>query len=62
MSTYHERRMDKLAARLRARTRHDGTALPGFEQNVATIRAELEQISERVARAEAMKGAEDNGE
>lgn len=62
MSTYHERRMDKLASRLKARTRHDGTPLPGFEQNVATIRAELEQISERAARIEAMKGAEDNGE
>lgn len=62
MSTYHERRIEKLAARLKARTRHDGTPLPGFEQNVASIRAELEQISERVARIDAAKGAIEDGE
>lgn len=62
MSTYHERRMDKLASRLKARTRQDGTPLPGFEQNVASIRAEMEQISERVARIEAAKRTIEDGE
>lgn len=53
MSTYQERRVDILAKRLKSRTRHDGTPLPGYEQNVATIRAELETLSaaeERVKR------------
>lgn len=59
MSTYHERRVEKLQSRLKGRTRHDGTPLPGFEQNVASIRAELEEISERVSRVIAQKEATD---
>jgi predicted Zn-dependent protease len=49
MSTFEERRIEKLRQRLKARTKHDGTPRPGFEQNVATIRAELEAMSERYA-------------
>ena len=45
MTTGAERRVDKLAARLKARTKRDGTPLPGYEQNVAAIKAELAQIS-----------------
>lgn len=45
MKTAEERRVDRLAERLRKRCRKDGTPLPGFEQNVAAIRAELEQLS-----------------
>lgn len=41
------RRVDVLMAKLKARTKPDGTPKTGFEQNVAVIRAELEQISER---------------
>lgn len=53
MKTYEERRIDILARRMKARTRHDGTALPGYEQNVASIRAEIESLAaaeERVNR------------
>lgn len=49
MSTHIERRMDVLAQRLKARTKHGGTPRPGFEQNVAQIRAEMEQLSQRAA-------------
>lgn len=49
MTTHFERRMDILAQRLKARTKHDGTPRPGFEQNVAQIRAEMEQLSQRAA-------------
>lgn len=45
MSTYIERRMDILANRLKSRTQRDGKALPGYEQNVAAIKAELAQLS-----------------
>jgi hypothetical protein len=48
MSTHHERRVEILARRVRARTKHDGTPLPGFEQNVASLRAEMEIINERI--------------
>jgi hypothetical protein len=45
MSTHIERRVDLLAKRLKLRTRKDGTPLPGFEQNVASIKAELAELS-----------------
>lgn len=45
MSTHVERRVEKLAQRLRNRTQKDGTPLPGYEQNVAAIKAELAQLS-----------------
>lgn len=45
MSTYIERRMERLASMLKSRTRGDGKALPGYEQNVARIKAEMEQLS-----------------
>lgn len=44
MKTYEERRLEKLAARMKARTRRGGKALPGYEQSVAAIRAEMEQL------------------
>jgi hypothetical protein len=43
-----EDRHDKLVKRLRARTKANGDPRPGFEQNVASIRAELEMISHRI--------------
>lgn len=46
MSTYQERRVDILNKRLRSRTRADGSPLPGYKQNVASIRAELESLSD----------------
>lgn len=46
--THAERRMEKLAARLKARTQRDGTPLKGYEQNVAAIKAELAQLSVRI--------------
>lgn len=45
MSTYVERRVEVLAKRLKTRTQKDGTPLPGYEQNVAAIKAELAQLS-----------------
>lgn len=45
MSTYVERRVNILAERLRTRTQKDGRPLPGYEQNVAAIKAELAQLS-----------------
>lgn len=46
--TSTERRIDKLAQRLKARTQRDGTPLRGYEQNVAAIKAELAQLSVRI--------------
>lgn len=43
--TYEEKRVSILSERLRKRTHRDGSPMPGFEQNVAAIRAELEQLS-----------------
>lgn len=45
MSTWQERRINRLQQRIRSRTRSDGTPLPGFKQNVAQIRAEIEQLA-----------------
>lgn len=39
-------RAQRLTSKLKARTKSDGSAKTGYEQNVAVIRAELEQISE----------------
>lgn len=47
MSTHIERRVEVLARRLKTRTQKDGTPLPGYEQNVAGIKAELAQLSEK---------------
>lgn len=58
MSTHHERRMDKLQQRLKGRCRADGTPRPGYEQNVAQIRAELEQLSVRADNEGAQYGDE----
>lgn len=44
MSTFQERRIDKLQRLLKARTKADGTPRPGYEQNVATIQAEIETL------------------
>jgi hypothetical protein len=45
MATREERRIDVLQRKLKSRTKHDGTPLPGFAQNVAMIRAEIAQLS-----------------
>lgn len=45
MSTAPERKIEKLQRLIKARTRHDGTARPGFESNVASLRSQLEQLS-----------------
>lgn len=52
MTTYQEHRMNILERRLRGRTQRDGKPMPGFEQNVAAIRAEMEQLSVRYAKNE----------
>ncbi len=43
--SYVSNRIDRLAERLKARTQRDGKPKPGYEQNVAAIRAELEQLA-----------------
>lgn len=55
MSTQAERRFEVLQRRLQSRTQRDGTALPGFKQNVAAIRAELAQMQEQI------EGAKNDG-
>lgn len=40
-----ERRVEVLARRMRQRTKRDGTPLPGYEQSVAQIKAELGVLS-----------------
>ncbi len=52
MSTGLERRMERLQSKLKGRCRTDGSPKPGFEQNVATIHAEMAQLSERIAKTE----------
>lgn len=47
------RRIELLEERLQKRLRKDGTPMPGFEQNVASIRAELAALA-----AAEQKGAE----
>lgn len=41
-------RQARLVDKLKARTQRDGTPRAGYEQNVATIRAELDIIQERL--------------
>lgn len=53
MSTPHERRVQRLEERLKARTKADGKPRPGYEQNVAAIRAELDLLNERIAKGTA---------
>lgn len=48
MSTYAERRFEALKQKLQARTQRDGKALPGFKQNVAAIRAEMDTLQGRI--------------
>lgn len=48
-----EGKMQRLERRLKARTKRDGKPQPGFEQNVAHIRAEMEIISGRIEFAKA---------
>ena len=43
--TYISDRIDSLERRLRARTKSDGKPLPGYAENVAAIRAELELLT-----------------
>ena len=43
--TYISNRIDTLSRRLAARTQRDGTPKPGYRENVAAIKAELEQLA-----------------
>lgn len=45
MATRVERRVDRLARLLKSRTKSDGTPLPGYKQNVAQLRAEIETLT-----------------
>lgn len=42
------RRIEQLADKLQARTNHEGKPLPGYTQNVASIKAEMAQLQERL--------------
>ena len=42
------KRIEILTKRLQARTNHEGDPLPGYKQNVASIRAELAQLQEQM--------------
>lgn len=46
MSSPFHTKMAILQKKLKARTRPDGTARPGFEQNVAVLRAELSIVND----------------
>lgn len=43
-----EDRFNRLEQRLKSRTRPNGDPRPGYEQNVAMIRAELDMITKRI--------------
>lgn len=45
MTTFQERRVAKIQRMLKARTKHDGTPRAGYEQNVASLEAELQTLS-----------------
>lgn len=45
-------RLELLTRRLKARTKGDGKAKPGYEQNVAVIKAEISLLQENIAAAE----------
>lgn len=53
MNNALERKMDDLQKKMRARCKSDGTPRPGYEQNVARIKAEMELISGRIEIARA---------
>lgn len=40
-----QRKIDKLQRLLKSRTHRDGTPKKGYEQNVASIQAQIEQIN-----------------
>lgn len=44
----HTSRIIKLQRMLKARTDHDGKALPNFAENVAAIRAEIAKLQARI--------------
>jgi hypothetical protein len=46
MSTRTTHRLEKLMARLKARTDRHGDPMPGFKQNVAALRAEIALLTE----------------
>lgn len=53
-----EEKFKRLEAKLLARTKPNGEARPGYEQNVAQIRAEMVMVSERVAYLKEMNDGE----
>lgn len=57
-----ETKMNELERRMKARCKPDGSARPGYEQNVARIRAEMEIISGRIEFARQAMEAPDAGD
>lgn len=57
-----ERKMNDLQRKMSARTKPDGKPRPGYEQNVAQIRAEMEIISGRIQIARRLAEENNNGE
>lgn len=53
-------RLDKLTARLRARTDREGKPLPGYRENVAALKAEIAMLAEQMDAVKEM-GADNNG-
>lgn len=43
-----EHKMNRLQSKLKGRTKPNGDPKPGYEQNVAQIRAEMQIISSRI--------------
>lgn len=60
MTTALETKMQKLEKALKARSRPDGSAKPGYERNVAQIRAEMSIMSSRIELAQSLET--NNGE
>lgn len=48
MTSPFHMKMDSVQKKLKARTRPDGTARPGYEQNVAMLRAELAILNDLI--------------
>lgn len=59
MTTPLEDKFNRLQKKLNSRTGRDGKPRPGYEQNVAQIKAEMQIISGRI---EAAQGKTNNGE
>lgn len=56
VKTWQERRLERLKRRLENKLRKDGTPIAGFEQTVASIRAELENLLVRIEQGKVGNG------